>query len=115
MHGLIPTLLGGLAGFGIMLGFYYFGEFLARWFARRRGEVFDDVALGFGDVNLAGVIGLLLGWPGVMAGLFLAIMAGGIFSMLYIIYTVIMRRYTPFAAIPYGPFLIFGAVVLLYR
>jgi len=29
----------------------------------------DEVALGFGDVNLAGIMGLLLGWPGITAGL----------------------------------------------
>ena len=37
----------------------------------------EDVALGFGDVHLSGILGLLLGWPGITGGLFVAIILGG--------------------------------------
>lgn len=114
-HGWLETLLGGAAGFGIMLGFYLLGGWFAGWVARLRGQELDEVALGFGDVNLAGILGLLLGWPGVIAGLFLAVILGGLGSMLFLGWMVIRRSYTPFAAIPYGPFLILAAIVLLYR
>jgi len=108
------TLLGGAVGFGVMYGLYWFGDVFARWLARRRGELLTEVALGFGDVNLAGVLGLLLGWPGIVAGLLLAIIIGGVVSILYVILMVILRRYHTFMAIPYGPFMVISAILLLY-
>lgn len=113
-HGWSSTLLGGIAGFCMMLALFYFGGLFARVVARIRGEALDEVALGFGDVNLAGVLGLLLGWPGIIGGLVLAILFGGIVSLFYIVIAFILRRYQPFAAIPYGPFLIASAIFLLF-
>jgi leader peptidase (prepilin peptidase)/N-methyltransferase len=114
MRGIWMTLLGGAAGFGIMYGLYWFGDVFARWLARRRGEVLTEVALGFGDVNLAGVLGLLLGWQGIVAGLLLAIIIGGVVSLVYLVLMVIIRRYHSFMAIPYGPFMVLSAIFLLY-
>jgi prepilin signal peptidase PulO-like enzyme (type II secretory pathway) len=114
MRGIWMTLLGGAVGYGVMLGLYWFGDVFARWLARRRGEVLTEVALGFGDVNLAGVLGLLLGWPGIVAGLLLAIIIGGLISIIYLILMVIRRRYHTFMAIPYGPFMVISAILLLY-
>ncbi len=115
LHGILPTLIGGAAGFGIMLALYYLGEVFAKWMARRRGETVEEVALGFGDVNLSGVLGLLLGWPGIIAGLLMAILIGGAVSLLFILSLLVTRRYRPLMAIPYAPFLILGAIVLLFR
>ena len=84
-HGWVETLIGGAAGFGMMWLLYLFGELFAKWMARRRGGLANEVALGFGDVNLAGVLGLLLGWPGIVLGLFLTILLGGVVSLLYIL------------------------------
>lgn len=114
LHGWLTTLLGGLAGFGIMLVLFFLGDFVAQLIARIRRQELEEVALGFGDVNLAAIIGLLLGWPGVVGGIVLAIFVGGLFSILYIIFTIIMGRYRTFEALPYGPYLVFGAVVLLF-
>lgn len=114
MHGILWTLIGGAAGFGVMFFFYYFGTFFARFMAKRRGEVLEEEALGFGDVNLSGVLGLLLGWPQIVIGLFLAILLGAVVSLVYMLTMVVARRYRFFAAIPYGPFLITGAAILIY-
>jgi len=113
-HGLLDTVLGGAAGFGGMLMLYYFGGLFTRQLSRLRGEEIDEVALGFGDVNLAGIIGLLLGWPGVAAGLILGILIGGLGSGLYLIVKAATRSYRAFQALPYGPFLILGVVYLFY-
>jgi leader peptidase (prepilin peptidase)/N-methyltransferase len=115
LHGWLPTLLGGLAGFGIMLGLYYLGALFAKWLARARKKETDEDALGFGDVALSGVLGLLLGWPGIAAGLVLAILLGGAGSLAVLVYSLVARRYHDFMAIPYGPFLIVAAVMLLFR
>jgi len=113
-HGILNTVLGGAAGFGIMLVFYMFGNLFIKFLSRRRGEEIDEVALGFGDVNLAGVIGLLLGWPGVIAGVFLAIIIGGVISGLFLLVQLFRKEYEAFQALPYGPFLVISVVLLLY-
>jgi prepilin signal peptidase PulO-like enzyme (type II secretory pathway) len=114
MRGIWITLLGGVVGFGVMYFLYWFGDVFARWLARRRGQVLTEVALGFGDVNLAGILGLLLGFPGIVAGLLLAIIIGGVISILYLILMLVLRRYQAFMAIPYGPFFVISAILLLY-
>lgn len=114
MHGLPYTLLGGAAGFGIMLALHGLGNLFARLMARRRGVPIDEVALGFGDVNLSGVLGLLLGWPGIVGGLLIAILFAGVVSLFYLLIMLILRRYQAYTAIPYGPFLVAGAILLLY-
>lgn len=113
-HGFIDTLIGGGAGFGIMLAFYFLGELFVNYLARKRGEEIDEVALGFGDVNLAGVIGLLLGWPGIIAGLFLAIFLGGVVSGIFLLFKAIRGEYQALTALPYGPFLVLSAAALFY-
>ena len=111
----LETLLGGAAGFGIMLLLYLFGRLFGRWLAKRRGVTLEDTeALGFGDVNLGGIIGLILGWPAVVAGLFLAIVLGGATGLLLVLVNALARRYKVGMFIPYAPFLVFAVVILLY-
>jgi prepilin signal peptidase PulO-like enzyme (type II secretory pathway) len=108
IHGISIALIGGAAGFGIMLLAYYLGE----WFVRVRKV--DDVALGFGDVNLSGVIGLMLGWPLILFGLLVAILLGGVFSALYVGFMLARKKYQAFSAIPYAPFLILSVIYVFY-
>jgi len=114
VQGLETALLGGASGFGSMLLLYYLGGVFTRFMSIRRGEEIDEVALGFGDVNLSGVIGLLLGWPRIFGGLIFAILAGGIGSILVIAYMLIRKRYNAFTPIPYAPFLILAVIFYLY-
>lgn len=114
LHGVFRTLIGGVFGFSVMLGFYYLGALFIRVISRMRGETTDEIALGFGDVNLAGVIGLLLGWPGITLGLVVAILMGGLVSALYLGLRLVTKRYQAFEALPYGPFLALSALYLLY-
>jgi leader peptidase (prepilin peptidase) / N-methyltransferase len=116
LHGLKSTLIGGLAGFGIMLGVYFLGILFLRLSERMRGKpIGEDEAMGFGDVNLSGVIGLVLGWPGIVAGLVLAIILAGAVSLVYLVVFLLLRKkYRPSLAVPYGPFLVASTVILLY-
>lgn len=110
----LDTALGGAAGFGIMLGFYFLGILFSRLVARLRKQEVDEVALGFGDVNLAGIIGLMLGWPEIIGGLLVAILLGGLVSGLFMSVMALLRRYRAMTAIPYAPFLLIGAILFLY-
>ncbi len=112
--GLIRTLVGGLVGFGAMWLLYLLGILVIKLVNRRRGQPVNDVALGFGDVNLSGVLGLMLGWPFILVGLVIAALIGGLISLIYILVMLVTRRYHAFAALPYGPFLVIGATILIY-
>jgi leader peptidase (prepilin peptidase)/N-methyltransferase len=114
LHGLIDTLLGGLVGFGSMLGLYFLGALFARYIVRRNQAGFDDEALGFGDVILGGILGLFLGWPAIIGGLFISILLAGVISLIYLLISLLARRYRAFSFIPYGPFMIAGAVALIF-
>lgn len=64
--------------------------------------------MGFGDVKLAGVLGLFLGWLGweqLIVGAFFAFVLGGIFS----IGLLLMRRANRKTGVPFGPWMVFGA------
>lgn len=64
--------------------------------------------MGGGDVKLAGVIGLYLGWLGwgaVATGAFAAFLYGGVFGVAL----VVARRAGRKTAIPFGPWMILGA------
>ena len=111
---ILDTFLGGAAGFGVMLALYFLGGRFARWIARQRGETLEEEALGFGDVHLGLILGLFLGWPAVIIGLVVGVMFGGMASLAYLVIKVFTGRHQWFAAIPYGPYLIAGAVFLLY-
>jgi prepilin signal peptidase PulO-like enzyme (type II secretory pathway) len=114
LHGLLNTLIGGIAGFGAMLVLYFLGALFARFIVRRSREGFSDEALGFGDVILGGILGLILGWPAIIGGLFIAIILAGAISLIFLILTVLARKYNAFTFIPYGPFMIAGAAALIF-
>lgn len=66
--------------------------------------------MGFGDVKLAGLLGLALGWLGfghVVLGLFAAFVLGGLAGLTLILARRAHRR----SAIPFGPFLLAGFAV----
>jgi prepilin signal peptidase PulO-like enzyme (type II secretory pathway) len=113
-RGFQKTLVGGVVGFGLVLGLYLLGGVFAQLIARLRGQVLDEVAFGFGDVTLAGVLGLSVGYPGILIALFLGILAAGEYSLVYILFMLIRRNYEAFVPIPYGPFLILGASIVYF-
>ena len=64
--------------------------------------------MGMGDVKLAGLLGLFLGflgWQAIVVGAFAAFVLGGIFSIVL----VAMRRASGKTAVPFGPWMLLGA------
>jgi len=114
MGGITSTFLGGLAGFGVMLLFYFAGIIFVRQMAKKRNMPPDEVALGFGDVTLAGILGLILGLEKILFSLFFAVVAGGLISLIIILVMLISKKYKAFTAIPYAPFLILSAIYFLF-
>jgi leader peptidase (prepilin peptidase)/N-methyltransferase len=64
--------------------------------------------MGFGDVNLAGVLGLFLGyisWGALITGAFAAFVLGGIFGVALLLTRKVNRK----SGIPFGPWMLIGA------
>ncbi|WP_150307839.1 prepilin peptidase [Planctomonas psychrotolerans] len=64
--------------------------------------------MGFGDVKLAGVLGLFLGWLGwgeLLVGFFAAFVLGGVYSVILLASRRAHRR----TGIPFGPWMLGGA------
>lgn len=114
LRGPVITLLGGVIGYGLMFLLYKLGEVFVKAINRRRGTTIDDVALGYGDVNMSGVVGLFLGWPPIFLGLLVAVISAGLVSVILIGGALVLKRYRAFAAMPYAPFLALAALVMLF-
>ena len=95
-HRIVTALAGAAIGFGV-LGTVY---------------LVAPRALGFGDVRLAGVVGLYCGWLGIAhtgLALFAAYLLGTVTTMTLIA----IGRFDRHRAAPFGPFLAAGALVAL--
>ncbi len=111
MHGWVSTLLGGLLAGGLMGMVYLLGLHYGRWIARRRKLEQAEEGLGFGDVTLSTILGLILGFNDIPRGLTLGILLGGVFGLFWLLWT---RRSASQTAIPYAPFLLVGAIIVLF-
>jgi leader peptidase (prepilin peptidase)/N-methyltransferase len=107
------TAIGGslaAAGSVSILGAFYW------WFrdlgAKDSEEVMTDedeepIAMGFGDVKLAAVLGVMLGWQNMLVGLFLAFFIGAIGGL-------IMKAISGNRQVPFGPYLAIGGFIALF-
>lgn len=90
-------------GRAVLGGLTYFGTYLLLFLIARAG-------LGAGDVKLAGVLGLHLGWLGwssLAIGAFAAVLVGGLVSAALLA----ARRATMQTRVPFGPSMVAGALV----
>ena len=92
-RGALEAILGAAAGFGfILLPFVLSGGH----------------GIAAGDVKLAALIGAAAGWPAVIAGLLVGVVAGGIAAV-----AVGLRARSRTASFAYGPYLALGGVIAL--
>ncbi|HSV31733.1 MAG TPA: A24 family peptidase [Atribacteraceae bacterium] len=73
-------------------------------------HLFFPRGMGFGDVKLAGAIGLFLGLSWTVLAILLSFLSGAVVGILLIA----LRKKTLKDAVPFGPFLALGAVVALF-
>lgn len=66
--------------------------------------------MGGGDIKLAALLGLFLGWQNVLLGFFAASLAGALTGILL----VALKKKGRKDAVPFGPFLSLGALLSLY-
>ena len=92
-----------LSSFHILTGSASMALFWAIWrITRGRG-------MGFGDVKLAGVLGLFLGFPLILFALYAAFLTGAVAGVILMM----TGRKTLKSKIAFGPFLVFGTALAL--
>lgn len=92
------TYSGALAAF---LAFLFF--FLLSSLSREKW-------MGMGDAYLAILIGLILGWPQVLLGLFLAFAIGSLYGLLLIA----LKKKSMKSQVPFAPFLVMGTFITIF-
>jgi len=85
---------------GIGAGLFFLMIFL---FTRGRG-------MGFGDVKLAVLLGLFLGFPDIVLALYIAFLTGGGTGIILILW----KKKRLKSSVPFGPFLILGTLITFY-
>ncbi len=68
-------------------------------------------AMGGGDIKLAFLLGLFLGFPKIIVSLYLAFLTGALMGIILIIWK---KKSFRNATLPFGPFLVLGAVISLF-
>ena len=92
------SYVSSLSGFLALFGFFFLLH------------LFFPKGMGFGDVKLAGSIGLFLGLRLGVLSAFLAFISGGLVGVVL----VVLRKKTLKDPLPFGPFLALGALLGLF-
>ena len=109
------AISGGVHGLLVMLALYLLGIVFARLIALFTGRRVGRTVLGFGDVYIGALGGLILGWNGLWFALFIMILTGAVASLGFMSIKIIKTgRYRVFSAIPYGPYIVIGIAAMLY-
>lgn len=96
---LIYNILGMVVGGGIFLLITLIG-----------GAIAGKEAMGFGDVKLMGALGLFFGWYNIILISVIAFLLAAIVSVVILI----ARRKKINEYIPFGPFIVIGAIIVIY-
>jgi prepilin signal peptidase PulO-like enzyme (type II secretory pathway) len=104
------AVLGAGAATGVFLALYLLGFAFLRLMRYETREA----ALGFGDVVLAGLVGLAVGWPAVLLALFLAILGAGAAGLVILVWRAGRRQGAQGATMAYGPYLAMAAVAVYF-
>lgn len=106
---LASAVAGGSAGALLGIAMFLGGQQYQRAMSRRRGVQERDVPFGGGDVLLAGLCGLVVGWPNILLALLLAVFSAGAVALVLLA----TGRVTLGSALPYAPFLLAGTVFVM--
>lgn len=99
LNGIVSALV---AGFGAYAGLWLIGKFANIIFARRVKEMGGE-AMGGGDIKLMLLMGVMLGWPKLIAAFFIAIFIGAVVGVIQLV-----LRKGP--GTPFGPYLAIGTI-----
>lgn len=99
LNGILSALTAGVAAY---VGLWLIGKTANVIFAKRVQEMGGE-AMGGGDIKLMLLMGVMLGWPKLVAAFFIAIFAGAVIG----VFQIILRKGP---GTPFGPYLALGAI-----
>ena len=99
-----------LAIFGENILSYFYSAVLAAGFFLFFVLISKGKWMGIGDIKLGFLMGLFLGWPGILTALFLAFLFGALIGLTL----VFSGRKKISSEVPFGPFLVFGTFISLF-
>ncbi len=102
LNGVLSALVAGAAG---SLTLWLIGKAGNVLFPGRTAKMGGE-SMGFGDVKLVFLLGVILGWPKLVAAFFIAILLGASVGL-------VLRVAARFLAVPFGPFLVAGTLAAL--
>ncbi|MCB9435807.1 MAG: prepilin peptidase [Anaerolineales bacterium] len=107
-------LIGAVVGGGLYLVMFWGGGLFAGFVSSARGQQLDEVAFGFGDVLLATLCGLMIGWQAFIFASLITVIAGAVGALLFIVGRLLVKRqYDFFTPLPYGPYIVLGTVIMM--
>jgi leader peptidase (prepilin peptidase)/N-methyltransferase len=98
LHNFLFGLLGGAFGFIFLLA----AAFLSIALLKKEG-------MGMGDVKMAAMMGLMVGFPNIIVALFGGIVLGGLMA----IFLIIFKKKSKTDIIPFGDFLALGTIIAI--
>jgi prepilin signal peptidase PulO-like enzyme (type II secretory pathway) len=112
--GIRDALIGGAVGFGVFFLMYLGGMLYIYITNTIQGRIIDEVAFGYGDVMMATLSGLILGWQALIFAMFITVILGALGALLFLLSRKLSRRgYSMFTALPYGPYIVAGTLLML--
>lgn len=110
----IDYFIGAALGGGVFLVMFWGGGVFSGVVAAARGEELEEVAFGFGDVLLATLCGLMIGWQGFIFAMLITVFLGAAGAIIYLIARLVTRSgYAMFTPLPYGPYIVIGTVIMM--
>ena len=95
---------------GLPLKNYLFAALVVTLFFALQFIISRGRWIGGGDLRLGFLLGLIVGWPGILLTLIIAYVSGTIIGLLLII----AKQKEMASAVPFAPFLVFGALITLF-
>lgn len=109
----IDYIAGGGLGLGIFAVMYWGGGIFSGVVASARGEELDEVAFGLGDVYVATMCGLMIGWQAFIFAAIITVFLGALGGVLFLIIQAVRGGYDAFTPLPYGQYIIIGTVIMM--
>jgi prepilin signal peptidase PulO-like enzyme (type II secretory pathway) len=107
---LVWMVEGGAGGLLIFLLLYLLGWLMGKVFHIGHGIE----PLGFGDVILAALVGIVTGWPAVLMAVFLSIFIAGIAGVILFFLSAVRRVPLGTATMAYGPYLLISGLIVYF-
>lgn len=109
----VDYIAGGGLGLGLFLVMFFGGGIFSSVVASARGEELSEVAFGFGDVYVATMCGLMIGWQAFIFAAIITVFLGALGGILFLIAQTLRGGYDAFTPLPYGQYIIIGTIIMM--